>query len=124
MCAETTAHPTSVSHARDLVNEFLAAQSRPVDEQTAIDLLLVVSELVTNAIRHGGGVRSLRVALRPGLIDVAVCDHSDDFPVMRDPARGWGPGGYGWPLVRRLASEVACHPVDGGGKTINVSLAH
>lgn len=122
--AEATARPDSVSHARRLVQDFLAAQPRPVAEQAAIDLLLIVSELVTNAIRHGGGVTALRLAARPGLIDVEVRDHSDDMPVMRDPARGWGPGGYGWPLVCRLASEVALTPVAGGGKAIRATLAH
>ncbi|MCM2576767.1 ATP-binding protein [Streptomyces meridianus] len=122
--SEVTAHPDSVAHARSLLQDFLAAQPRPVGEQAAIDLLLIVSELVTNAIRHGGGVTSLRLAARPGLIDVEVGDHSDEMPVMRDPARGWGPGGYGWPLVCRLATEVDLTPAAGGGKSIRATLAH
>ena len=35
-------------------------------------MVLVVSELVTNALRHGGGTYTLRLTAHPDLIEVAV----------------------------------------------------
>ncbi|MEV6959986.1 ATP-binding protein [Streptomyces sp. NPDC051207] len=93
-------------------------------EEDVIDLLLVVSELVTNAIRHGGGLAGFEAwAVEDGL-RVAVHDHS---PVV--PAVAYGPGslpvghrgsGYGWPLILRLAREIAIDRRPEGGKTITV----
>ncbi|MEK8169378.1 ATP-binding protein [Streptomyces sp. M19] len=88
------------------------------------DILLVTSELVTNAIRHGGASRaSGPCAPRRAARDrprrerrvPAVAPHAD-------PASG-AIGGYGWPLIRRLATEVTVTACPGGGKQISVLLA-
>ncbi len=81
-----------------------AAGTLPVtlDDEARDDLRLLVSELVTNAIRHGGapdGGREERVRLRMGVrgqrLRVEVCDGGDGFrPSSRradaDPGSGWG----------------------------------
>jgi anti-sigma regulatory factor (Ser/Thr protein kinase) len=65
------------------------------------DALLVVTELVTNALLHGHGVPVVRLAARPGRLRIEVVDGSPLLPVRRTagPDGGWGLG-----LVERLAA--------------------
>ncbi len=111
-------------HARSVVQEYWGAPGRRVAEQAVIDLLLVVSELVTNAIRHGGGIAGFEVAPTPEGVRLSVRDHSDVVP-----AAAYGPGtlplahvgnGYGWPLIIRLARDIDVRRRPEGGKTISV----
>jgi anti-sigma regulatory factor (Ser/Thr protein kinase) len=66
------------AHARAWVNARAADLPQPVVE----DMLLVVSELVTNAVRHGKAEVSLRLALQPDRVRIAVHDSSDELPVV------------------------------------------
>jgi anti-sigma regulatory factor (Ser/Thr protein kinase) len=79
------------------------------------DLLLVVTELLTNATRHGGGDAALRIWLEPAEAIVTVSDRgagiSDPYFGLR-PAR-FGPGGRGLWLVNHLADGVASTIRDG-----------
>lgn len=98
-----------------LVGEGLAA------DVIVADALLVTSELVTNAVRHGGGLTGFAAELTDEGLRLAVADASPDLPVSYDAGTetsGVGRiGGYGWALVRRLAKQVSVtvHP---GGKNI------
>jgi hypothetical protein len=91
------------------------------------DALLVTSELVTNAFRHGGGITDFDAELTDQGIRVSVGDRSDRLP--RVPDRGAAdalrPGGHGWRLVLALARNVAISRRARGGKLITalVSLA-
>jgi anti-sigma regulatory factor (Ser/Thr protein kinase) len=89
-----------------------------------IDLLLVVSELVTNAIRHGGGLARFEVTLLAEGVRLGVHDRSSVVPPA---ALGQGSfphprenGGYGWPLILRLAREIQVRRRREGGKEISV----
>ncbi|MFD6877488.1 MULTISPECIES: ATP-binding protein [unclassified Streptomyces] len=96
--------------ARDVL-EAAAAGERLVD-----DVLLVVSELVSNAIRHGGGVTGFHVQILAGRVEVAVSDASTLFP--RTPGTPiHAPGGFGWLLVNRIADRTEIRSHD-EGKTI------
>jgi anti-sigma regulatory factor (Ser/Thr protein kinase) len=57
-------------------------------------------------------------------VRVAVHDYSDAAPAaVGGPGScpvGHRVGGYGWPLVVRLARDIAIEKQDGGGKTISV----
>ncbi|MGW1274704.1 ATP-binding protein, partial [Streptomyces sp. NPDC002491] len=79
-------------------------------------------ELVTNALRHGGGLAGFEAVSVPDGIRLAVRDHSDGIPSgVRGPApppAGRAAGGYGWPLVLRLAREIEIESEPTGGKTI------
>ncbi|MFI0720677.1 ATP-binding protein [Streptomyces sp. NPDC021224] len=89
------------------------------------DAELVVSELVSNALRHAGGLAALRAGLTPdgsGLW-LEVEDTSPQRPRARrspgdDASRA---GGFGWPIVLRLATSVHVEDVS-GGKRIRVVL--
>ncbi|MEU0335192.1 ATP-binding protein [Streptomyces sp. NPDC006193] len=89
--------------------------------ETVADVLLVTSELATNALVHGGGITGFDVDVDPGGVRVSVSDRSGDLPVARpaadeqDRAR---PGGRGWPIVCRLARDVRVAELPRGGKCI------
>lgn len=80
------------------------------------DLMLVVSELVTNAERHAGGVTGFRLDLARDSATVSVTDGSREPPTYRR-SEDLTPGGYGWPIVLRLCREVIVS-VHAAGKTI------
>jgi anti-sigma regulatory factor (Ser/Thr protein kinase) len=46
---------------------------------------LVVSELVGNAVEHGGGTAELVLTLRDDVVRVDVIDHNRDLPVVLSP---------------------------------------
>jgi anti-sigma regulatory factor (Ser/Thr protein kinase) len=79
-------------------------------------LVIVVSELASNAVRHGGGSGRLRLWRADGGIR---CEVRDRGPGIADPeGAGTAPpsmlavGGRGLWIVRRLAAEVR---IDSGG---------
>ena len=111
-------------HARSVVREQWDSPERVEREEGVIDLLLVVSELVTNAIRHGDGLAGLEILPTPDGLRLAVHDNSDVVPAVAYgsgalPSRHHG-NGYGWPLVMRLAREITIDARPEGGKTISV----
>lgn len=111
-------------HVRAFVGERWRSPAGPPTEQSMIDLILVVSELVTNALRHGGGIAGFHVALTPEGVRLSVRDHSPAVPVgLHGPGvlpRAHEGNGYGWPLINRLSSEVDVERRTAGGKTISV----
>ncbi|WP_129843404.1 ATP-binding protein [Streptomyces sp. RFCAC02] len=120
--------PTSAAAARGRVQYLLAGRHPapgvdPRDDLTLADILLVTSELVTNAIRHGGGVTGFSAAVSGNDLLLSVSDDSDELPrtvTHSDAAGRPAVGGYGWPLINRLSSDVSVVPGAGGGKTIHV----
>ncbi|MFD8077381.1 ATP-binding protein [Streptomyces sp. NPDC059718] len=110
--------PTTIGEARD----FARARLRGVDPERVEDCLLVVSELVTNAFRYGGGLAALDVVAVPDAIRVSVQDHNDRLPATPQPSDRFLPGGYGLRLVRRLARDFRVTLLRAGGKVIHVNL--
>ncbi|MFF3448853.1 ATP-binding protein [Streptomyces sp. NPDC002667] len=98
--------PQAAVHARGMVRTFLGGLPRTVPREVAEAVLLVVSELVTNVVRHARG-RLCRLDLRDMGHGVGI-SVSDDDPEPPRPRRLdlTGQGGFGWPLVRRLSSEL------------------
>jgi anti-sigma regulatory factor (Ser/Thr protein kinase) len=103
--------PAAVPAAR----RALGAVAQLVEPERFADLRLLVSELVTNSLRHAGladpGTRlSLRVD--PGVIRVEVADRGSGFvPRVHPPHPGqrWG---WGLLLVDRLADRWGADPGD------------
>lgn len=88
--------------ARRAVVRFLRSRCPWAD---ANDVLLVVSELLGNAVRHTEGGWLLRMTCRQESLVVEVYDSSSSRPVRRcgDPENG---GGFGWGIVEELTSSV------------------
>ncbi|MFF3216997.1 ATP-binding protein [Streptomyces sp. NPDC002886] len=103
--------------ARRRVAELLRAARVSTDSTAGADALLVTSELVTNAIRHGGGITAFDAALDGDTLRLAVSDASPQHPAAHSPGCGQ-PGGFGWPLVRRLTEHIDITTLPDGGKTI------
>lgn len=79
----------SVAGARRRAWLFLAALVPPATAEAADSVVLVVSELVTNALLHGGGTCVAEPTAHPEDIEVAVHDPSPQPPRMRPrPDRG------------------------------------
>jgi anti-sigma regulatory factor (Ser/Thr protein kinase) len=92
--------------ARRAVHERLHGE---LDEDTAYDVHVVVSELVSNAVRHGG-------ATGPDAVRVSVCLSPDRVRVeVEDPGPGFDPperpeprptgGGRGLVLLERMTNR-------------------
>jgi anti-sigma regulatory factor (Ser/Thr protein kinase) len=95
--------PDSVATARAKVCEAVADELADGDIET---LKLLVSEVVTNAVRHAGASEPLEVHARwNDEVRVAVSDHGDGFlPTPRLGALN-EPGGFGLYMVGRLADR-------------------
>ncbi|OKI02127.1 ATP-binding protein [Streptomyces sp. CB02923] len=115
--------PEAAAVARDVAGDFLKGLGPPPDRDAADAVVLVVSELVTNAVRHTR-TRSctLSLAAGPGAVTVGVTDSSPVPPCERNPdVRGEG-GGFGWPMVRRLAVSTSVETFP-QGKTVSAVVA-
>ena len=72
------------------------------------DVLLLVTELVTNAVRHAGaGPERVQVQLlhSPGCVVVAVADEGPGFTWRPNPSAGSESGGWGLFLVDQIADR-------------------
>ncbi|WP_030775989.1 ATP-binding protein [Streptomyces sp. NRRL S-920] len=115
--------PQAVTDARDLTRGFIAGLTPAVGDQTAASIELVVSELITNVVRHArGALCSLRLQARADAITVMVSDADPRAPQERTPDLVGGTGGFGWPMVRNLAEAVSV-TLGATGKTIRAELA-
>ncbi|MFE1895122.1 ATP-binding protein [Streptomyces yangpuensis] len=105
----------TAEQARDVARGFLLAAA-PEGGSGVDDVLLVVSELITNAVRHAGGVTGFRLKTDAGSVTVAVHDASP-LPPRPLPLDATKPGGFGWHLVQELSVDVEVD-VHAAGKTV------
>jgi anti-sigma regulatory factor (Ser/Thr protein kinase) len=71
------------------------------------DIVLVVSELVTNAARHAGRPEWVTLSVPGGdSIRIEVADLSRRLPAMLQPLAPARPEGHGLRLIRRAADRV------------------
>lgn len=99
-----------VSVARRRVRERLAAWR--LDQLVEVAELLV-SELVTNALRHAGGPIEVTVLLLDEILTLAVADGQSPLPRLRR-AREGDEGGRGLHLVSVLSERWGARPTEGG----------
>lgn len=108
-----------IAAARDATSAFLGDQALPAHPTFHDDVLLVVSELVTNAVRHAPGPLIFRLTLLRDRIEIIVRDTGHRIPYARTP----GPdGGRGWPIIQTLACDLRVLPHH-DGKTVRAQLA-
>ncbi|WP_230193497.1 ATP-binding protein [Streptomyces coriariae] len=94
----------AVRQVRGVARGFLAGAA-PQGEDAVDAVLLVMSELFTNAVRHAGGATGLRLTAGTGTVSVTVHDAST-LPPLPLPLDATRPGGLGWHLVKELSADV------------------
>jgi hypothetical protein len=96
--------------ARDFTRQALYAwgwlPAATADQRAAAeDVLLVVSELVTNACLHAEGPDHLAITCDNKVIRLEVTDRGTGQPAPRTPHRAGRPGGHGMFIVQRLCLD-------------------
>lgn len=86
------------------------------------DLALVVSEMVTNAVRHAAPPVSVEIEAGDEHVVVAVCDGSPQRPVPREADED-AEGGRGMMLVDLLTADHGVRPQP-PGKTVWARIPH
>lgn len=115
----------TASQARRAVSRVLVGAG-PVHATAEADAHLAATELVTNAIRHAGGVTGFETRIEEcgGLLRIAVEDADPRHPrTDRAALHDFSTlGGRGWAIVRELAATCAVQTLPTGGKRITVTL--
>ncbi|MEU4652815.1 ATP-binding protein [Streptomyces sp. NPDC023723] len=115
--------------ARDFTRQALYAwnwlPAASADRRAAAeDVLLVVSELVTNACLHAEGPDELWISCDRKVIRLEVSDRGTGQPAPRTPHRAGRPGGHGMFIVQRLCLDWGVVRSPGvAGKTVWAELA-
>ena len=115
------AHPSAPGSARAFVSRALVGWGRQGDVEVAV---LLVSELVTNAIQHAASDVDVEIRRGPNGIRVVVHDRSPRVPlrVVGDSRRDRG---RGLELVEALSAAWGVEPSEGDddGKGVWFDLA-
>lgn len=115
---------SSVPQARHAVRDLIARRRVPADDDLLQGLLLIVSELVTNAVKHAALLSpeiAVEVTVTSGWVRVGVEDNHPyrPSPLHADLERC---GGRGLMLVAAIAAEAggSCdvHHTAAGGKVV------
>lgn len=102
--------PAGVGQARSLVRADLGRWGLA---HVMDDCLLIVSELVTNAVRHGGSAYTLRLEERAGRLYGEVFDPGDGVPLQRSPGVE-ALSGRGLQIVAAIADDWGVATTDNG----------
>jgi anti-sigma regulatory factor (Ser/Thr protein kinase) len=106
--------PEAVREARSIVRHY----GRGLTVELVDDAELLASEVVTNAVRHGGPVIEFAVAVDAASLTVRVSDGSSRLPSLRSDSAADEPSGRGLKMVEQVASEWGVELVTGDGKTV------
>jgi anti-sigma regulatory factor (Ser/Thr protein kinase) len=101
------------AEARTVTRSLLASCVEPVDEEA---VLLVVTELVSNAVQHGEDPIELRVAVTGGSVRIEVEDGGASRPKV-GPSGAFAPSGRGLAIVAALG-HWGCTPAGGNRKLV------
>jgi len=106
--------PDSTPAARAFLSRLLDGWGVP--EDVIDDASLLATELLSNAVKHGSGLVTLRVEVDDGVIQVKVHDDAAGLPVVEnsDPTSVRGRGLF---IVECVADQWGSDP-DDPGKTV------
>ena len=106
------ARPTSAREARERVKPLLDSWPDEAGRDTAI---LLLSEVVTNAVRYADGEILITVTTEGHTLRAAVHDGSANLPIPRPSDET---GGLGLLLIDQLSDRWGVHEHPGDGKTV------
>ncbi|MEV6315467.1 ATP-binding protein [Streptomyces sp. NPDC051776] len=119
-----SARDSAVPQARHALRDLLRNQRVPLQDDVLHGLLLIVSELVTNAVRHAALLSptvTVEVSVGGGWVRVAVEDNHPYRPKALVAEEGQT-GGRGLLLVKAITAEAGgvcdVEQTAGGGKVI------
>jgi anti-sigma regulatory factor (Ser/Thr protein kinase) len=112
--------PGSARLARLAVEEALRTAAVP--PAVIADALLVLGEMVSNAIRHARTDFTVCTEISGGILRLEVLDHDTRPPMLMglDPA---STSGRGLRMVSAVAADWGWNPTDGGGDSGKVVWA-
>ncbi|SPF03935.1 ATP-binding protein [Streptomyces sp. MA5143a] len=116
--------PLARDFTRQALYEWGWLPAATADQRAAAeDVLLVVSELVTNACLHAGGPAELWISCDNKVLRIEVADRGAGNPAPRTPHRAGRPGGHGMFIVQRLCLDWGVVRTPGAsGKTVWAEL--
>ncbi|MEU9311821.1 ATP-binding protein [Streptomyces sp. NPDC048256] len=115
--AHYTGEPGCIAEARafaaHFVDQLRTEWCATIGDRASGEVLLVVSELITNADRHSNGPYILELEGTESSVTVCVYDSSDALPLRfpKDPERI---GRHGLEIVHAVAAEVTAERVPVG----------
>jgi anti-sigma regulatory factor (Ser/Thr protein kinase) len=111
---ELAGGPFAAARARAHFSELMGDR---LDEDDLFDVSVLLSELVTNAVRHAGADEYATVivhlAIAPDVLRVEVCDEGPGFDPRAITRPRTGVGGNGLLLVDQLSSSWGVAADDG-----------
>lgn len=114
------AHPAAVSEARRFLRRTLVAAA--VGDEVVDIVLLLASEVITNAIIHARSASEIRVVRSPAVVRVEVVDRSQLLPERRvfdfESASG-----RGLAIVEAVAARWGVDTLPGDGKRVWFEVA-
>ncbi|MFF7969768.1 ATP-binding protein [Streptomyces sp. NPDC007905] len=118
-CAVWGAEGTSLADARRAVRTLLDRAGHQPGHTASLDAQIVVSELVTNALRHAPGPGGLLLELAPGAHSLRITVR-DSSPRLPQPVTHTAHriGGHGLHLVARLCDRFHAVPLGRGKQVI------
>ena len=112
--------PEAPSAARSFVEESMHRafpDVTPVSE-TCEDLVVIVSELVTNAVQAATSALRVELEIVDRVVRLAVTDVASGMPTVSGPAATDQPYGRGLAIVAALSHDWGVSPSLPGGKTV------
>jgi anti-sigma regulatory factor (Ser/Thr protein kinase) len=111
---ELAPDPTSPRKARAFIALVLHEWGCEEVEDRAI---LLVSEVVTNAVKHAGSQAVLSARYDNGRVEIRVEDDDDSLPTLKQ-ADAEAESGRGLMVVNALADHWGIEPLAHGGKSV------
>ncbi|MGY0020424.1 ATP-binding protein [Streptomyces sp. YJ-C3] len=110
--------PDNPAEAREAVDLLIEEPGEACPVALRGDIMLAVSELVSNAEQHTPGIRCFTAAVHGGTLGVTV----DYAPGGRGDFHMSSRAGYGWSIVTAVAASVTATQPLTGGKRVRVLL--
>ncbi|AQT76072.1 MULTISPECIES: ATP-binding protein [Streptomyces] len=114
------AGPQAAREARRMAAWLLAAHPVACPHDTTEDILVIVSELTANAVRHARPPYALTLSVEPGRAGIALSDASRSLPRQHDGRSPLATRGRGLEIIRALGAELFVSPAPFGKQVIAV----